>query len=141
MRITNKLLEEVVQINVSLTDFSMDMVAEELLKASFTVKPFQGAPVVVPYTPPAAPTNVLVTEASVTDKQATITWKKSADATSTNVYLNGVLAASGIAEETYTFNDLKPSTQYVVTLKSVNINGFTSEATMPVSFATKQAEV
>lgn len=135
MRITNALLEEVVMINVSLTDFSMDMVAEELLKASFTVKPFQGAPVVLQYNPPAIPTALAVTPASITDTGATITWTKTPN-TTTNVYLNGALTAQNLTVETYTFTGLNPSTQYSVTIKAVSVDGFKSDATAPVTFAT-----
>lgn len=51
MRITNTLLDETVEVNVSITSFDLTYVAEELQKASFTIKPFQGAPKVTPITP------------------------------------------------------------------------------------------
>ena len=51
MRITNTLLNEVVEVNVSITSFELTYVAAELQKASFTIKPFQGAPVVTEPTP------------------------------------------------------------------------------------------
>lgn len=54
MRIKNTLLDEQLEINVSLTSMDMDLVAEELQKSSFTIKPFAGAPVItspIPVTP------------------------------------------------------------------------------------------
>ncbi|MFV0395558.1 MAG: hypothetical protein ACK5LC_14430 [Coprobacillaceae bacterium] len=46
MRITNTLLNEVLEVPVSITSFELTYVAEELQKASFALKPFKGAPVV-----------------------------------------------------------------------------------------------
>lgn len=46
MRITNTFLNEIMTINVSISSFEMTVEASSLLKASFTIKPFEGAPVV-----------------------------------------------------------------------------------------------
>lgn len=51
MRITNTLLDEIVEVNVSITSFDLTYVAEEFQKASFAIKPFQGAPKVTAITP------------------------------------------------------------------------------------------
>lgn len=51
MELTNTLLNEKLTINVSLTSFDLDLVSDELQKASFNIKPFQGAPLVEPITP------------------------------------------------------------------------------------------
>lgn len=51
MEVQNTLLNEKVKVNVSITSFDLDLVSDELQKASFNVKPFQGAPTVEPITP------------------------------------------------------------------------------------------
>ena len=45
MKITNTLLGETVTVNVAVTSFSMTYVSNELIKFSFEIKPFSGAPV------------------------------------------------------------------------------------------------
>lgn len=134
MRIVDKMTKEVILADVAFTDLSRSLVAEELMKLSFTVKP-SGKPIQLPYTPPAIPTALAVTPASITDTGATITWTKTPN-TTTNVYLNGALTAQNLTLETYTFTGLNPSTQYSVTIKAVSVDGFKSDATAPVTFAT-----
>ena len=51
MRITNELLNEIVEVNVTITSWNTNYVAEELIKADFTIKPFEGAPTVTRITP------------------------------------------------------------------------------------------
>lgn len=46
MRITDTFVEQVYEINVSMTSFERTLLPNELMKISFTFKPFQGAPVV-----------------------------------------------------------------------------------------------
>ena len=46
MRITNELLEEVVEVNVAITSWETTYAGDELIKASFTIKPFEDAPVI-----------------------------------------------------------------------------------------------
>jgi len=45
MKITNTLLDETVTVDVSMTSFSMTMVANEIIKISFELKPCAGKPV------------------------------------------------------------------------------------------------
>lgn len=51
MRITNELLGEVLEVNVSITDWETTYVGDELIKASFTLKPFSGKPTLTPIVP------------------------------------------------------------------------------------------
>lgn len=135
MRITNKLLEQVVTVQVAFTSFEMTMVAEELLKISFAVKPFSGAPIVSDYVEPAVPTNLAVDSPSITDASAKITWTETVN-TTTDVFLNGVLVVQALADSPYIFTDLTASTNYSVTIRSRSVEGFTSAKTAPVTFRT-----
>ena len=70
---------------------------------------------------PLAPTGLVATAESTTS--IALTWNAVDGAISYNVYRNSTQIATGITVTSYTDNGLTPSTEYVYTVKAVNVAG------------------
>ena len=70
---------------------------------------------------PLAPTGLVATAESTTS--IALTWNAVDGAISYNIYRNSTQIATGITVASYTDNGLTPSTEYVYTVKAVNVAG------------------
>ena len=70
---------------------------------------------------PLAPTGLVATAESTTS--IALTWNAVDGAISYNIYRNSTQIATGITVTSYTDNGLTPSTEYVYTVKAVNVAG------------------